>query len=40
MDIMPSVDPKHMVHDTVSRNANWNEGYENLIKKNLLIGNL
>ena len=40
MDIMPHVDPKHLVHETVSRNANWNEGHENLIKKNLLIGNL
>ena len=24
----------------MSKNANWNEGHENLIKKNLLIGNL
>ena len=24
----------------MSRNANWNEGHEKLIKKNLLIGNL
>ena len=40
MDIMPHVDPKHLVQETVSRNANWNEGHENLIKKNLLIGNL
>ena len=37
---MDIVDPKNLVHETVSRNANWNEGHENLIKKNLLIGNL
>ena len=37
---MPHNDPKHLVQETVSRNANWNEGHENLIKKNLLIGNL
>ena len=40
MEIMPHVDPKHLVNETVSRNANWNQGHENLIKKNLLIGNL
>ena len=33
-------DPNQLVQETVSRNANWNEGHENLIKKNLLIGNL
>jgi len=33
-------DPSHLIHETVSRNANWNEGVESLIKKNLLIGNL
>ena len=29
-----------MIQETISRNANWNEGHEALIKKNLLIGNL
>jgi hypothetical protein len=24
----------------VSRNSNWDDGYEGIIKKNLLIGNL
>ena len=33
-------EPSHVIHETVSRNANWNEGHESLIKKNLLIGNL
>ena len=28
------------VVETVSRNANWDEGVEGLIKRNLLIGNL
>ena len=33
-------DPNQTVQETISRNANWNMGHENLIKKNLLIGNL
>lgn len=37
---MPHNDPKHLIQTTVSRNANWNEGHESQIKKNLLIGNL
>ena len=39
-EVMPHNDPNHFVQETVSMNANWNEGHENLIKKNLLIGNL
>ena len=35
-----SNNPSHTVQETISRNANWNEGIESLIKKNLLIGNL
>lgn len=37
---MASHVPSHVVSETVSRNANWNEGQESLIKKNLLVGNL
>ena len=40
VEIQAHHDPKDLVHDTISRNANWNEGHESLIKKNLLIGNL
>jgi hypothetical protein len=29
-----------MVTETVSRNSNWDEGIEGVIKKNLLVGNL
>ena len=29
-----------MVTETVSRNSNWDEGIEGIIKRNLLIGNL
>ena len=39
-EIKAHLDPNNLVHDTISRNANWNEGHESLIKKNLLIGNL
>ena len=39
-EIQAHHDPNNLVHDTISRNANWNEGHESLIKKNLLIGNL
>lgn len=28
------------ITETISRNANWDEGVESIIKKNLLIGNL
>lgn len=33
---------RHEVHltETVSKNVNWNEGPEKMIKRNLLIGNL
>ena len=37
---MAITNPNHLLQETVSRNANWNEGHENLIKKNLMIGNL
>lgn len=33
-------DPSQVILEKVSRNSNWNEGQESLIKKNLLIGNL
>lgn len=39
-DFLASHVPSHVVSETVSRNANWNEGQESLIKKNLLVGNL
>ncbi len=29
-----------MVTETISRNTNWDEGVEGIIKRNLLIGNL
>ena len=29
-----------MQTETISRNTNWDEGIEGVIKKNLLIGNL
>ena len=28
------------LQETVSRNANWDEGVEGIIKRNLLLGNL
>jgi len=28
------------ITETVSRNVNWNEGHEKMIKRNLMIGNL
>lgn len=34
------VQPSYTVPETVSKNANWNEGTEAMIKKNLMIGNL
>ena len=33
-------EPSQVILEQVSRNANWNEGQESLIKKNLLLGNL
>ena len=39
-EFMANTNPNHLLQETVSRNANWNEGHENLIKKNLMIGNL
>ena len=33
-------DPKTAITETVSRNGNWNEGPEGMIKKNLMMGNL
>ena len=36
----PIPDPKTAVAETVSRNGNWNEGPEGMIKKNLMMGNL
>lgn len=29
-----------LVTETISRNSNWDEGLEGVIKRNLLIGNL
>jgi hypothetical protein len=29
-----------LITETISRNSNWDEGVEALIKKNLMIGNL
>jgi hypothetical protein len=31
---------QHTVQETISRNANWDEGAEGIIKQNLLIGEL
>ena len=28
------------IQETVSRNSNWDEGAEGIIKRNLLIGNI
>ena len=33
-------DPKAAISETISRNGNWNEGPEAMIKKNLMMGNL
>lgn len=30
----------HTVQETISKNVNWDEGAESIIKQNLLIGNL
>ena len=36
----PSQTKLQMVTETISRNTNWDEGIEGIIKRNLLIGNL
>jgi hypothetical protein len=38
----PSGNPskQNMVQETISRNINWDEGTEGIIKQNLLIGEL
>ena len=33
-------DPSTLITDTVSKNGNWNEGHESMIKKNLMFGNI
>lgn len=30
----------HTIQETISKNVNWDEGAESIIKQNLLIGNL
>ena len=36
----PNQPKLQMVTETISRNTNWDEGVEGIIKRNLLIGNL
>jgi hypothetical protein len=36
----PNQTKLQMVTETISRNTNWDEGVEGIIKRNLLIGNL
>ena len=36
---LPSIDNPGMV-EKISRNINWNEGVEKMIKENFMIGNL
>lgn len=36
----PTQDRQHFITETLSKNVNWDEGAEGIIKRNLLIGNL